>query len=226
MTWDPVWERLFSSGDWGRYPGEDLIRFVARNFYAVADRSATRILEVGCGPGANLWFLAREGFAAHGIDGSPSAAAKSRSRLDTECPGWSARAGGGEVVTGEMVQLPWPDAYFDAAIDSEAVYCNSFEDSCRIYRDMHRVTRPGGRLFVRTFACGTWGEGSGPQLGRRRFIADAGPLADKGPSRFTSFEEIPALLAPWHIRQIELITRTMESQAQIIREWIVEGVKA
>ena len=99
MTWDPVWENLFSSGNWGQYPGEDLIRFVARNFYAVADRSATRILEVGCGPGANLWFLAREGFAAHGIDGSPSAVAKSRSRLDRECPGWSARAGGGEVVT-------------------------------------------------------------------------------------------------------------------------------
>lgn len=226
MTWDPVWERVFSSRDWGRYPGEDLIRFVARNFFAVTDRSATRILEVGSGPGANLWFLAREGFAAYGIDGSATAVEMSRCRLDSECAGWSGRPGGGELVTGDIMRLPWPEAYFHAVIDSEAVYCNDFEESRRIYEEMHRVTRTGGKLFARTFACGTWGEGTGRQLGPRRFIADTGPLAGKGPSRFTALEEIPALLAPWRVREVNLVTRTVESQAQIIREWIIEGDKA
>jgi SAM-dependent methyltransferase len=225
MTWDPVWEQVFSSRDWGRYPGEDLIRFVARNFFATADRGATRILEVGSGPGANLWFVAREGFAVYGMEGSATAAAISRRRLDSECPGWSGRSGGGEVVTGDIMQLPWPEAHFHAAIDAEAVYCNDFEDSRRIYEEMHRVTRPGGKLFVRTFACGTWGEGTGRQLGPRRFIVDAGPLAGKGPSRFTSPDEISVLLAPWRIRDINLVTRTVESQTQIIREWIIEGEK-
>jgi SAM-dependent methyltransferase len=226
MTWDPVWEGIFSSREWGRYPAEELIRFVARNFFSVTDRSATRVLEVGSGPGANLWFLAREGFAPYGIDGSSTAVALSRHRLDTECPGWSARSGGGEVVTGDITRLPWPEACFHAVIDSEAVYCNDFEDSCRIYGEMHRVTRTGGKLFVRTFACGTWGEGTGRQLGPRRFIADAGPLAGKGPSRFTSLDEISVLLRPWRIREINLITRTVEFQNQTIREWIIEGDKA
>jgi len=40
MAWDPIWERVFSSQAWGKYPGEDLIRFVARNFYAAPDRAA------------------------------------------------------------------------------------------------------------------------------------------------------------------------------------------
>ena len=226
MTWDPIWERVFANQEWGRYPAEDLIRFVARNLYDVPNRATTRVLEVGPGPGANLWFLAREGFAAYGIEGSPSAAARARQRLDAECPGWNARAGGGEVVTGDMVRLPWVEAYFDAAIDSEAVYCNDFEESCRIYREMHRVTRPGGRLFVRTFASGTWGEATGVSMGNRRYIADRGPLAGKGPSRFTALHEIPVLLAPWQIGEINLITRTVHSQSQSVHEWIIEASKA
>lgn len=225
MTWDPVWEQVFSSREWGRYPAEELIRFVARNFFASADRSATRILEVGSGPGANLWFLAREGFAVYGVDGSPTAVATARRRLDTECPGWSRASGGGELVTGDIMRLPWPEEHFHAAIDSEAVYCDDFEDSRSIYGEMHRATRTGGKLFVRTFACGTWGEGTGRQLGPRRFIVEVGPLAGKGPSRFTSLDEIPVLLAPWRIREINLATRTLESQTQVVREWIIEGEK-
>src|SRR5438105_645758 len=88
-SWDPVWEDIFKSQPWGRYPGEDLIRFVARNFYKAPSRSSVRILEVGCGPGANLWYMAREGFSVFGIDGAPTALELARLRLDREVPGWS-----------------------------------------------------------------------------------------------------------------------------------------
>ena len=226
MVWDPVWEQIFSTQNWGKYPGEDLIRFVARNFYGVPDRAATRILEVGSGTGANLWFLAREGFAAYGIEGSPTAAALSRQRLTTEYPGWDQSPAKGAVHVGDMLNLPWPDGYFHAVMDSEAVYCNDFDESCRIYREMYRVTRPGGKLFVRTFATGTWGDGIGQRLAPRRFIADAGPMADKGPSRFTDRDELPQLLGPWQLNEINLITRSLDSQRETIREWIVEGTRA
>jgi len=186
MSWDPVWEQVFTSQPWGRYPGEDIIRFVARNYYAAPDRAAVRFLEVGCGTGTNLWFLAREGFSASGIEGSQAAAGIARQRLDDECPGWNAAPRRGEVVVGDMTKLAWPDESFDALIDSEAVYCNDFDESCRIYREMHRLARPGGKLFVRTFAQNTWGDGIGKAVGHRRYVADVGPLAGKGPSRFTS----------------------------------------
>ena len=101
MSWDPVWENVFRSQAWGKYPGEDLIRFVARNFYGVPDRSAIRLLEVGCGPGANLWFMAREGFTVYGIDGSQTAIDQARARLDAECPGWK-----GQLWCGDMGKIP------------------------------------------------------------------------------------------------------------------------
>ena len=133
MAWDPVWEQIFTSQEWGSYPGEDVIRFVARNFYANTDRASVRFLEVGFGTGTNLWFLAREGFSASGIEGSKGAEAIARERLDKECPGWSAAPRNGELVVGDMMKLCWPDATFDALIDSEAVYCNDYEESCQIY---------------------------------------------------------------------------------------------
>ena len=37
MAWNNVWEQVFSSQEWGKYPGEDVIRFVARNFYNLKD---------------------------------------------------------------------------------------------------------------------------------------------------------------------------------------------
>lgn len=225
MSWDPVWERVFTSQPWGRYPGEDLIRFVARNFYAAPDRASVRFLEVGFGTGANLWLLAREGFSANGIEGSSAAAGIARARLDEECPGWNAAPRSAEIVVGDMTKLSWPDDSFDALIDSEAVYCNDFEESCSIYREMHRVAKIGGRLFVRTFATGSWGDGVGTPVGARRYVAESGPLAGKGASRFTSESELAELLGPWKIDEVNLITRTWDAHRHVIREWIVEGRK-
>lgn len=226
MAWDPVWEKIFTSHEWGRYPGEDVIRFVARNFYACPNRGSVRFLEVGFGTGTNLWFLAREGFSANGIEGSKTAEAAARKRLDNECPGWSAAPRNGELVVGDMMKLHWPESTFDALIDSEAVYCNDFEESCRIYREMYRVAKPGGKLFVRTFATGCWGDGIGTAVGAKRYIADAGPMAGKGPSRFTGEDEIAELLGPWKINEVNLITRSLDAQRQVIREWVVEAEKA
>src|SRR5262249_3707247 len=131
----------------------------------------------------------------------------------------------GRVVVEDILQLSAPDSSFDATIDCEAVYSNSYEDSQRIYAEMYRVTKPGGRLFVRTFATGSWGDGIGRQVGPRAYIADAGPLAGKGYSRFTTREEEPDLLGPWNVRSVELITRTLEGQRHELREWIVEAEK-
>ena len=91
---------------------------------------------------------------------------------------------------------------------------------------MHRVTKPGGKLFIRTFATGCWGDGKGTAVGTRRYIADEGPLAGKGPSRFTAEEELVELLGPWEINEINLITRSLGEQRQVIREWVVEAEKA
>jgi len=221
MAWDSIWEQVFQQQQWGKHPGEDLIRFVARNFYKFSVRQDIKILEVGCGPGANLWYMAREGFTVYGIDGSHTAVACAQQRLDTECLGWK-----GQVLTGDIVNLPFDEGYFDGVIDNEAICCNSFAVSKVIYSEMARVVKQGGKLFSRTFATGCWGDRTGESIGHRAYHVSEGPLFNKGYARFTDKEEISLLVSEnFGIDEIELLTRTADNQKHEIREWIIIATK-
>lgn len=220
MSFDPVWEEIFKLQEWGRYPAEDMIRFVARNFYSSPNRGDVKILEVGCGPGPNLWYLAREGFQIFGVDGSKIAIERAKSRLDAECSQWK-----GGLVVGDILKLGFEDNQFDAIIDNEAIYNNSFEDAVRIYQEIFRVAKPGGKLFSRTFAKGSFGDETGTQAGHNAFLPSEGPFVGKGLSRFTEFSEIPILLGCFKVKEIELLRRTIENLAHEIKEWIIIGEK-
>src|SRR5258706_7684234 len=100
--WNKGWDNVFTVNRWGRYPPEELVRFVARNFYQASDRSAVRLLEVGCGPAANLWYIAREGFSAYGLDGSAVALEKAKLRLNEE--GMQV-----DLQQGDAMNLPYED---------------------------------------------------------------------------------------------------------------------
>lgn len=215
MGWDPVWDAVYRSRAWGQYPGEDVIRFVKRAFGQVPDRSQVRLLEVGSGAGANLWFMAREGFCVHGVEASPTAVDLARGRLDRECPGWDAT--GGRVVVGDMARLDYPDGWFDAVLDVVAVCYSTADEAARTYRELARVTRPGGRLFARTFAQGCWGEGTGEPAGPGMWIPAEGPLAGLGATRFTAEAEVPRLFDGWRVERIERADHTEEDRRHTVR---------
>ena len=217
-----VWEEVFKTQAWGKYPGEDLVRFIARNFYKVPQRAQIKVLEIGCGPGANLWYLAREGFSFVGIDGSAIAISQASKRLDEECNGWRENS---ELHVGDVSSLPFANETFDAVIDNECVYCNNFENSQRIYGEAHRVLKVDGALFVRTFSAGCWGDGTGQKVGRGTYFCAEGPLAGKGLARFTELDEIPVLLQGFEVLGIEHVARSSNDRKHMIAEWVVHGRK-
>ena len=220
MSWDSIWEEVFRCQPWGKYPSEDVIRFVARNFYKVPDRGSVNILEVGCGTGANLWYIAKEGFAAYGIDGSASAIATCRQRMDAEVPGWK-----GELTEGDVSSLPYGDVCFDAVIDIECIYANLYDDAKRIYQEAHRVLKPGGKFLSKTFASGSAGDGTGSKIGHNAWLVAEGPLAGNGTSRFTSESEINGLLTPLKVISIDRVSRSEGNRSTEIVEWVVIAEK-
>lgn len=223
MSWDPVWETVYRSRAWGQYPGEDVIRFVKGRFSQAPDAAQVRLLEVGCGNGANLWFMAREGFCVHGVDRSETAVRLARERLDRECPGWG--GSGGRVQVADLTSLPYPDGFFDAVLDVVAVcYCD-FAEAQRAYAEMRRVTKPGGRLFSRMFARGCWGDRTGQCAGRDMWLCSEGPLAGLGATRFTDEGDVAELLGGWEPAAVERASLTMEHGRREIRHLLVEGMR-
>jgi SAM-dependent methyltransferase len=223
MTWDPVWEAVYRSRTWGQYPGEDVVRFVKGNFANAPDRGQVCLLEVGSGAGANLWFMAREGFCVHGIDASETAVGLTRERLDRECEGW--QRAGGRVQVGELTDLPYPDDFFDAVLDVVAVcYCD-FDEARRAYSELARVTKVGGRLFSRAFERGCWGDGTGVQAGHNAWRCSEGPLQGLGATRFTDEDDLGLLLEGWAAERVERARLTMDGGRHEIRHLLIEAVK-
>ncbi|MFK2827248.1 class I SAM-dependent methyltransferase [Bacillus sp. B190/17] len=220
MAWDQTWEKIFQSQEWGKYPSEDLIRFIARNFYQELNRKDVKILEVGCGTGANLWYIAREGFSVYGIDGSKTAIDKAIDRLNIEVPSWS-----GNLKVGDIESLPFENNTFDAVIDVEAIYANNYENSKEIYNEINRVLKIGGKLYSRTFATKCWGDETGLNIGYNTWIPIVGPLNNKGIARFTAREDIDDLLSNFAIIELEKIERTFNRLEEKVIEWIIVGMK-
>lgn len=220
MAWDKTWDFLFSSRPWGKYPGEDTIRFVARNFYKASNRSAVKLLEVGCGTGANLWYMAREGFYIYGVDGSARAIELCRQRLNEEVPLWQ-----GELQQADIMKLTYEDNFFDAVIDIEACCCNGFEDAQLIYAEMARVLKKGGKFYSRCFAKGTLGDETGIQVGYNTYLPDVGSMVDTGITRYTSKEDIKKLLpSSLNVVELDQIQRGFLSGNPII-EWCITAEK-
>lgn len=54
-TFIKEWEEIHNNMEWGKYPSENVIRFIARNYYN-EDRGRIKILDFGCGGGKHMVF--------------------------------------------------------------------------------------------------------------------------------------------------------------------------
>lgn len=221
-SWDPSWEKVFRSRDWGKYPPEELIRLVARNFYSVPDRSAVKFLELGCGAGANIWFMAREGFTTYGIDGSTTAIAKTKELLDTEH--LSARLTIGDVA--ELEQLFPSPSQFDAVVDICCLQHNRLSQVTEILRQVFVVLKPGGKIFSMLLAEDSQSEATGREIEPRTFVdITEGSYAGIGLSRFFTLKEVEELFSAFTELQIEYSVRSSNQRKHINKHWMVQASK-
>lgn len=123
---DDVWELIHSSQEWGQYPTEHVIRFVARNYYK-KERPLVKILDFGIGGGAHTWFLAREGFDTYGFDGSISAVEKVKSRLVRDNLA-------AHILCANGQDVEYDHNFFDAVIDNFCIYSNRLSDIVLMYK--------------------------------------------------------------------------------------------
>jgi SAM-dependent methyltransferase len=215
-----LWENIFKSKEWGKYPPEPIIRFIAKNFYKEEERKEIKILELGSGTGSNLWFCAREGFSVYGIDGSSTAVSKMLERFkDDNLTDMLIGSSVGDYYD-QLHKLK--DNYFDAIIDVESLCCNSFEKSKEIVDTAFNKLKTGGVFFSMTFANGTFGV-SGKEVDYHAVMPIDGPMTNKGFTRYTTRGDIGRLY-----ENSESLIESIERQDLIldsgdsIKEWIIE----
>lgn len=202
-----VWEELFSSRDWGKYPPEDLIRFMARNFKSAEKRIQSTILEVGCGTGANVWFLCKEGFNVFGIDSSETGIKLAKDKVSQM--GLARDDTVLDLRVGNFVKLPWEDGSVDAVIDIFAIYANPPSVIQQVIKEIYRVLRPGGLFYSKLWGTETTGYGSGARLDRNTFDEiQIGPCAGMGVSCFFDIEEITETFDLFVFDNIQRVTKT------------------
>ncbi|OPX98272.1 MAG: hypothetical protein A4E62_00415 [Syntrophorhabdus sp. PtaU1.Bin002] len=221
MSWDETWEHVFSSRDWGRYPPEELVRFVGRNYFGVPDRPGVKMLEIGCGTGANLWFIAREGFDAYGIDGSPTAITKAKTRMAEE----GLRA---SLQIGDVNDLDtfYERSSFDAIIDAACLWCNRLGEVKVILSKVLNILQPKGRIFSMLLGAGSYGDGLGEEVEKGTFRnIKEGPLCGTGLNHFFTLEEVKNVFSGFSDLQIEYSLRSLNNQSHIFKLWVVQGVK-
>lgn len=114
-----------------------------------------RILDVGCGTGANLQMLSQFG-AAEGVD------------VSTEALDFCRARGLAKVKQGAAESLPFEDASFDLVTGLDVV--EHLDDDIAGLSEMRRVLRPDGRavLFVPAFMF-LWGVQDDVSNHRRRY---------------------------------------------------------
>jgi cyclopropane fatty-acyl-phospholipid synthase-like methyltransferase len=143
---------------------------------AQAGQITGSVLDVGCGTGENVLYLAELGFAAMGVDGAPTAIRKARAKAKQR--GLTA-----QFEVADALSLSLPNGPFDTVIDTGLFHVFSNEERDRFRDSLSRVVRPGGTYFLMCFS-------------------DLQP-GDWGPRRVTQAEIRSVFNGGWRVNSIE-----------------------
>jgi len=200
MNWDKKWETFYKKNRGNNYPDPTIIRFVAKNYYRIKPRSSVNILDLGCGAGANLMYLAREGFNGYGIDGSITSIKYVEEKLKRENLTTN-------IIAGDFLSLPYDDKFFDGVIDAASIQHNNFETIKEIVSEVYRVLKNNGKYFG-------------------MLIESDLELSDK--AFFTHYfkkQEVRSLFSAFKNISIDYVRYTEDNENKMISFLIVEAVK-
>lgn len=101
-----------------------------------------RVLDLGCGSGGHMVYLAENGFAVYGIDNSEKAIDLAEEYLkESKLKG--------DLKIGSMYgKLPYENDFFDAVISFRAIYHAKIEDIRKAIKEIERILKPRGLIFI------------------------------------------------------------------------------
>jgi len=185
------------------YPMTGIVRLMARYIQkriGVDDylkrKKVRRILDLGCGNGNHLIFLAEQGFTVYGIDISPEAIKIAKR--------WLKKRGlKAHLKVGDAEKLPYKNNYFDLVISHGVFDHISFPKAKKAITEVRRVLAPKGYLFITLRSTESSEYGRGQKVAPNTYLLKED--YEKGIiQHFFNLKEIKELLKGFRIFDIEL----------------------
>ena len=165
-----------------------------------------RVLDLGCGTGRHLVYLARQGFDTFGLDISYSGLRQTRQWLET------IKLSGSLTLADMRIHLPFQDNSLDAVLSIQVIHHAYLQTVQGTAREISRILRPNGLILIsvpawRALEDDDMGEPS-QEVEPRTYIPSLG--SEKGlPHHLFHQDELPALFPDFQVRDLRTIDESI-----------------
>ena len=135
QEWDKIFEK---EGVFFTKPQADMPK-VVRLF---KKNKVKRILDLGCGTGRHVVYLAKKGFDVYGLDESKTGIKIAKEWLKKE------NLTAGFKLANHYDVLPYKDNFFDAIVSTQALHHGRTKEVEKVISEVCRVLKAGGMIFI------------------------------------------------------------------------------
>lgn len=210
----PTWNELFTQEEY-RWTGPH--RLVVQLAERLQGHPGAHILDLGCGAGRHLVYLASLGFAVQGMDLAVNGLRAAAGGLK------DAKVSAG-LLQADMTALPYAGETFDALVSVHVIFHNPAALLQRTMDEIFRVVKPGGLVFLTFNSTRSYRYGRGTELEPGTYIPDVG--GDAGiPHHFSDLADLSRLLARFQVQKVEHTENRSGHGGGLSCHWEVTAVR-
>jgi tellurite methyltransferase len=157
-----AWDRQFGNPEQRRHWQEPDLQ-VREIVPLLRERGVTEVLDLGCGVGRHLLYLAQQGFTVTGVDASPTG-------IDEVRRGAQSLGLHPELRVASFLELPFPDARFGYVLAWNVIYHGDGRVVAAVLDEVRRVLTPDGLYQATMLSKRNSGFGKGREIAPDTFV--------------------------------------------------------
>jgi len=198
------------------YSPEEPDKMVVQFAEFLKKKQVKRVLDLGCGAGRHVVYLAKQGFETYGIDISETGLKEAKNRLER------GRLDAATLIKCDMKALPYVNQCFDAVISLFTIYHSTKQGIKDTITETQRTLRKRGFILLNFHSRRSGKYGKGIRIEENTFIQESGP--EKGIiHHFVNEDEIRELLEGF--KDLEIQLEEDEIEGYLRSRWMVLAAK-